>query len=280
MRLCVAIVLAGASVALGQADPAGRDGSRAARAREQVAAQPPRGERVEPGALRERLQRRLSDLEQWSDRVRRAIAALDAGATPGEVAAMAEPVGRRDAERAAETPSTAIERERVLAFLRRHGPEMADRIEEMLRREPAAGERILARIERQVREIQAEPDPELREIKIGEARGQWRLAEATRALAQAIRRGDGPERVETAREAVRVLLREQFDLRMRRQDRELSRLERRVGQLRKEREEMLGKRDESIDGRLQQIEQNASAEPESPRRGDRRRPEDEKKPDR
>ncbi|MFN0133098.1 MAG: hypothetical protein ACKVW3_11315 [Phycisphaerales bacterium] len=263
-----AVVVASALPALAQDARPSADTSQQepARAMQQV---PIRENRQDQATLRERLQRRLTDASQIADRMKRAIAALDAGASAAEIAAMTEPGARRpgawavgEGARAAEPPPPPMDRERLMAFVRRINPEMGRRLEEALQREPAGAERLLARIERQVRDIQAEQDPELKEIKIAEARGQWRLLEATRVLAASLRRGAAEADMEAARGTVREILREQFDLRLRRQEHELARLEARVNRLRDEKQQMGGKRDEMVEGRLQQIEQNATKEPE------------------
>src|SRR2546427_637035 len=81
------------------------------------------------------------------------------------------------------------QRPAVLAFIREHNPALADRVEAALRDNPQAGDRIIGRLEPQVREIMAERDPETRELRLAEMKNGFETLGAMRQFRDSVREG-------------------------------------------------------------------------------------------
>lgn len=213
-------------------------------------------------ALRARLVRRQEETRQSLARLERALKLLEEGEPTDRVREEAGGTMRRGDRRDGHTgpprhrgddgPPT---RESLMAFLQEHNPELAARMTAMRTSNPELADRILSRIEPHFREIAAERDPEMKELRIQNLRLGWELMGASRDLGQALREDSKGAEAEQAREALRALLGTQFDLQVKLHRREIALLEERIGKLREEMEKQSSDKDAYIAEKLQQIEQ-------------------------
>lgn len=256
-RWCIVGMVAGAAVA----------GSGAA-------LQPPATE-PDRANLRERLVIRLNEANRTRERIEAALKRLDDGAPVGEVRAEAFRPGegrlggsdlRRDRRppgppgpRAGDQPGDPeADRRLVMGFLERYNPEMAQRMKAALESDAEGAGRWIMRMAPRVRELMTERDEQLREMRIAEFRNGQQVIEAARRLAGALREGN-PEApaAESARQALREALGQQFDIRMTIRRREIAALEERLEQLRAEVRQHEGSRDAFVNDKLEEIRRAA-----------------------
>jgi hypothetical protein len=235
--------------------------------------EPPLMEVDERAALRERLERRLGETNRARERLESALRRLEEGAPLESVRAETVPWGERrggpgepgrrrgagphgPAPGPAEGPES--DRRLVLGFLERFNPEGLERMKAVIRDDPEGARRWIVRLAPRVRELMAEKDDQLRELRIEEFRNGQALLGAARVLAAAHR---GPEPDEVKAEAARAELREalgrQFDLRMKIREREIAVLEERIRQLRAELEDQAGSREAFVEEKLGEIRRAA-----------------------
>ncbi len=239
-------------------------------------------------AVQARLQRRLEETRKAEERIARALEQLEAGAPVEEVRGIAEgpwrgrrgPDGRPDGPPPdgpppgrpppggpppdGRPPEGPADRPALMAFLREHAPEIADRLEGMRSRNPEEFERVMSRMGARVREVMAERDPGLREARLDEFRHGPKVFEASRRLVDLIRAGAPEEQIDAARAQVRALLGEQFDLRLERHRAEIGALEERLTRIRREADEYRSRRDEIIAQGMDRIERRARETPGDP----------------
>jgi hypothetical protein len=261
-------------------------GTAAGLGRLQASDPPPDPERT---AMRERLERRLNETNRIRDRLEAAIKQIDQGATLDDVRAgvfipgeFRRPPGEKDRgdasrlegrrsgpERADGGPppedrrggppgpreggDPAADRRLVMGFLERYDPPMAERIKALLNDRPDDAGRWLGRLAPRIRELMAEKDDELRDLRIAEFRNGQSIMDAARRLGESMRDPAAPEQAEKTRAELREALGRQFDLRAKVHEREIAVLESRVRELRAELDEQTGKRDSYIDQRVEEI---------------------------
>jgi hypothetical protein len=241
-------------------------------------------------ALKARLERRLADTKQLEIRIDQALARLDKGDSPdavrdsidlghgarparrpalGAAGAGARPdtgpAGRDRQGRPAEKLDPA-EREAVLVFVGQQSPETLERIKTLTRDDPAAADRTLAHLAPHVREVQAEPDAESRELKIAEMRNGWETVSAMRKLTETLRSGAKPEETEKASARLQDLLGTHFDLEVKIRNREISLLKDRVAEIQRELSDRLGERQKFVTERFDQFLRRAKERASQPAR--------------
>lgn len=245
--------------------------------------QPPADPPPQPddrGALRVRLERRLEQVRRDEERLTQALEKLEAGEPLEEVRGAAE--GPRDGPRGrpgpgrrgaggprpdgppppgGPPPQGRVDPHAIMEFIRAHTPELAARLDELRRRDPQAADRLMERLQGRVREVLSERDPALREARTAEFRHMPRMFEVSRRFTQAIRRGAPEAEAAAARTALRSAIGEQFDLRLKRHQAEISVLEERVTRIRREVEDYTTRREQVIDAALERAEKRAR-EPE------------------
>lgn len=249
----------------------------------------------ERAALKARLERRLAESKAMQERFEAALKRLDAGAPTQDVLTSVEPAGRfprsgppgppgdhNGRTRRAGTPgqepgpsAQPMDRDAILVFMDRHNPEMAARFRSALKDNPAAGERLLARVEPHIRELQAEKDPEIRSLRLSEMQNGWEIMSTGRQLTDSFRKKAADDDQAKIRATLSDLIGRQFDLQVKLHEREIASLEGRITQLRTEMSEQLSKRDSYITERVDQITkfaQDRAARPERDPGHDQNRP--------
>ncbi|MFM9994449.1 MAG: hypothetical protein ACKVU4_01465 [Phycisphaerales bacterium] len=271
---------AGTAWAQGAADPAAKPGTDA----------PPRPRTVEEDReqVKARLTRRQEDLARIQQRIQQAIERLDAGAALDEVRQLADRPGDRPGdrgpgerdgrrgpggrERGAGDPNDGgppatreggppddrgMDRERTLAFVREHLPELWERIEQARQRGEEDHERMIGRLMPRLRELMAERDERVRDARIAEFRHGQTMFTAAFRYGELVR-GGSPEAEQAAAKAeLRTLVGKQFDLRIARHQAEIASLEDRLARLRKDVEEQTSRRDEVIDDGVKRFDERA-----------------------
>lgn len=229
-------------------------------------------EEVDAERVRARLTRVLEQLEASADRIRGAIQTLDEGGSveeafeglggPMMVRRLSEvwerwnggpwggprqagdrgPWDRDDAERRADRP------DEVMAFLREHAGELAERIDSVQAEDPRRADAFIARLEPRICEITAaqETDPDLASILTREFTLGIDLMDVGGQIVRARSAGD-TDRLEGLRARMRELATEHVDLRLQRRAHEIATLEARLDALRADLEEQRNQRDDLID---------------------------------
>lgn len=255
----------------------------------------------EPGALREMLSRRLEEAARSVESLQKALAALDAGASPEDVLRDIEPRarrfgpgrtpgegfgpegGRREWDRPdPEGPRAGdggggggrIDPDAARAFLKEHLPDLAAKFDALAAAEPEMAERLMMRMAPKIRETISlkEREPELFALRVQELGAGARVMDAMRSFREARGVADGEgvgsERLAKARAALRESLADHFDVRLKLQEHEVAQIAKRLERMRSEIESRRAKRDAEIGQMLDRAEQG------SPPEGDRPRPRD------
>lgn len=264
-------------------------------------AQPPAGAPRDPAqdraSLQARLERSLTENKVRQQKIEDALARIkrgdsldsirdtldvgpgwgrpgdEGGRGRGRNGAQAPSVGPRPegARRDGQAPPRLepAEREAVLAFVTEHNPPMAERLRASLKDNPDMGERSLARLAPHIREVMAERDPEMRQLRIEEMRSGWETMAAMRKLGDALRKDAAGSEAKEAEAQARELLGAHFDMQVKLRNREIAVLEERIAQIRQELGDKLSERQQYIDQRLKMARERAS----QPRRERSDRPE-------
>jgi hypothetical protein len=261
-----ALLIAGSTVALGQAQPATETPA-------QPAAQPTDQMREDDRELlKARLQRRLEDYRSMEERLERALKMLDEGQPTDRVREEAFPVRRggpegREGPRPDSRPELRLERpdgpphgdqpidrEAMLRFLDRHNTELAQRLRSAVQDNPEMVDRTLRRFEPHFREVMAERDDQMRELRIENLRIGWDLMSASREFGQSLRADPASEQTLQARQRVRAVLGRHFEVQVKLHEREIHLLESRIARLRAEIQEQSSDPEAYIQNKLTQIE--------------------------
>lgn len=212
-------------------------------------------EPAEASPLRDRLERARASLEG-------AIARLDAGEPPREVArdvwwAAREDAGPRGegrdriAERRRpdreERPEVRLTQEEFRTLILRRLPGLSPRIEELDRTAPDQAGALVERLGRRVHEVEAqtEDDPELRALRLRELEAGLEVFEAMRSLRASFDRGETTR--EEVVEALAVKLGAHFDARLAVTRHEVERLRERLARMEGELEAMGDRRASEVD---------------------------------
>ena len=229
---------------------------------------------IDPAALRARLNNELERVRAHETRLAAAIAALDNGQSPDEVARGAMQQGARrggepgrPAQQAPEQAITPEERERTLVLLEEHAPEMGERMRNALDENPRMVDRLLWRIVERQREIAEleQWNPDLAQIRREESKNWFELRAVGMRLREAAEnKDDDPESYEGALAEMRGLLGRQFELDTRAKQNEIDNLSAKVDELQTQLDARETDRESLID---QQIERMMSARSDRFRRG-------------
>jgi hypothetical protein len=242
----------------------------------QPPAQPPESTQPQPSddreALQARLERRLEESKQSQAKIEKALKMLEEGEPTDKVREEAGGLFRRpggdqpggpgprrrgpDGDGPPRQHGAPIAREAILTFLDQNNPELAARLRDNAKTNSEDADRILARIEPHFREITAERDQQMRELRTKNLRLGWELMSNSRTLGESLRNEKVAE-ADQARARIRELLGSQFDLQVQIQDREITLLEKRLLDLRKKADERTSGRDAYIEEKLTQIESMA-----------------------
>lgn len=237
----------------------------------------------ERGALKARLERSLADLKQLQAKLEDGLARLNRGESPKTVRDSVEIPrfrgtnqdggrGPRRQPTAGTGPTGAPrpdgpgrdhhgddiklepgEKETVLEFIAKHNPEFAERLKAMAKDNAAGHDRLLGRIAPRIREILAEPDAQMRELKTAELKNGWDTMSASRKLAEALRKGETSPEFQQAMANLRTMLGTSFDTEVKIRNREIATLEDRIAQIRKELAERLSERETFVNQKSEQM---------------------------
>ncbi len=231
---------------------------------------PPIGQPEDPAQYRARLERSAAESKRRWERFEAAIKKLDQGAPIDEVRRETEglrPPGNRepgngrrpgprgeDPYRPDQPPSgERLSRDEVLAVIESSNAAFGAKIKQALADNPAVAGRLVDRMEPMVREIKAERDPEMRELRVKNLTNGFELLGATRAFLDAHRADANAPATKDAAQNLRTLLGAHFDLRTQMHKQEIVMLERRITQLREELERQLKDRDSFIERRIEDL---------------------------
>lgn len=263
-RLLLCLSLCGASAA---AQP-GREGPPPARDRSEDATLPGPAT-MSADALRERLERRLLELQQEEAAIVRAQAELQRGASPGEVMRglmrdrafgaaerLRDGPGPRGAQEPAEVEYDPQRLREMLRFLRETAPQIADRVEAEIVDDPERAEQVYRRMApRMLPQMEMrERDPELFTLRADSMRLDWQIRQAAQRV-QRVRSANQPPagELDAANNALRGLIAQRIDLTARERAVMIDRLERRVAEMRRELEESPRGREEQVEQIYQEV---------------------------
>lgn len=237
-------------------------------------------------ALRERLQRRLDESERATDRLREAIARLDAGDAGPDVA---RELGReflqdrgRDGRRGMQgaprggprdrgegfapwrgrpEPISDAERAELRAFVQEHLPRLHDRMTMMAERNPEAAAAGLARLAPRLRDIQQGFDGgPVGRARLAEFQAGMDVIDAGRELRSAMRRDASEEDIASARASLRSAVEAGYDARLAVAEAEIIELEARVNELRERLADATSNRDADVAQKVDELAERMQAE--------------------
>jgi len=238
--------------------------------------------RIDPESLRARLNRSIMRAEQMLERNKAALAKLDEGASPAEVLAEIRVEGfdrpqQREGQEPSRKPLQASgressrpdanhptlnpkERAQMYQFLRENFPKLAKDLDQIAQLDRRNGDRLLARMAPQIREILFlnKTQPELGEIKIEEMRIGLDFVEASRNYRK-IR--DNPASTDSEKAdaiaSLHALAGQRFDIQIKSQQFEIDRLEARLNELKDSAEGIQERRDTEIEHMVEAAKLNA-----------------------
>lgn len=235
--------------------------------------------------LQDMLRRRLGELGEEQDRLRKAIDALDKGASPEDVMRELRPPrgsgdgpdgegrprerwrdwregrGAADGNRPdrAEGPEGSpptdwrdpAVRERIAKFIREH-PELSEPIERIKQDRPEFAERMSFRLAPRIAEIMevSDRDPELADLKLKELGNGLATMNAFRDT-RAVK--DDPEKLAAARAILVARVADQFDIRARLRQHDIEQLRQRLDTLQADLDRQLSQRSQEIQKRVDEM---------------------------
>jgi hypothetical protein len=131
-------------------------------------------------------------------------------------------------------PPGPIDRPRLMDMLERNSPEFAARLRQLDRDNPEASRRLWQRLEPKLRDYVTEADPEMRTLREADLKNGASLLLANRRLMESKRAGQPRAEIDRQLESIRTILAERYDLQLKLQQGDITRLERRLAQLRQE----------------------------------------------
>lgn len=168
-------------------------------------------------------------------------------------------------------PPPVLDRERLMQLIQRHNPEFAEMLRQVERENPRAGERIMGRLEPQLRDLLVERDPEVQRTRVDMLRAGWDVLMEQRRLGDAMARGDLEADLEKPKAALLAAMSRRFDLQAKLNTKDVERLERRLADLREESRRMSEGRDAFVRERFESLVK-ATQERVERGRGERRGP--------
>jgi hypothetical protein len=211
---------------------------------------PPRGRvgleiKLDPAALRLRLERMIARGQDMVDRGQAALAKLDEGSSATDVLnelrmddsprRVKQPNDPQAQGPEGAPPQVKNDLQEIHAFLKAEFPELWSKLSPIVEQDPRSAERLLGRMAPQIREILAlqKTQPVLARIKTEQMRVRLDFVEASRLYRQAI---SDPSATDSDRanalERIRVLAAKRFDIDLSAKQFEIDRLEARLDELR------------------------------------------------
>lgn len=236
--------------------------------------------RVDRGEVVESLKSRIEWLDSYRGRLAAALARIESGDSPEDALGPMElrllsrrpgegqdwmaggpggiglsrewPVGR-PGPAPGPVPEPALED--VRSFIRRHLPQLSERIELAGEDNPEAAERMLRRMAPRFGDIieRERDDPAFARMRVEEMRIGMEIVEQSRTLRRLDDERAAPERVEEARSSLRQLLGRQLDLREKLETHRLSQMEREIAEARAGLRERAGRREQILDQNFERV---------------------------
>lgn len=259
----------------GQSRPDQSPSAERAAQQEQDDRKPPQGRlalelKLDPEALRIRLERSIARSQETIDRSQAALEKLDSGASASEVLRelrVASPDRQpRSGNRPERSPeqqeagSGILSNEALLDFVRNELPELWKNLGPVIENEPRGAERLLGRMAPQIREILAlqHTEPELAKLKAQQMRAGLNLVEAGNAYRRVL---GNPDATQQEREAALAKIRSEaerrFDVELKGKQHEVDRLEARLAELRASVELIEAQRDREVELMVISTQRNA-----------------------
>lgn len=253
--------------------------------------EPPQGRlslelKINPEALRIRLQRSIARSEDMLQRHRAALEKLDSGASASEVLGElrsdsitrgGRTLARSESERQPESspdapPSTSggmADRDRIVGFLKAEFPKLWGNLEPIVRENPRAADRLLDRMAPQIREILylRDTQPELARLKTEQMHAGLDFVEAARSYRMLINSPQADEAdLGDARSRLEALAARRFDVDLRTKQLEVERLEARLTELKNSVEQIEQRREREIAQMVATAERSAQRQNRTHRR--------------
>lgn len=226
--------------------------------------------KLDPEALRIRLQRSITRSQEMIDRSQAALEKLDAGASATEVLRELRVSNPDRPQRPDTRPEQTAEKQsghngnlssdQVLGFVRSELPELWKNLKPFIEKDPRSAERLLGRMAPQIREILTlqRIEPELADIKAQQMRAGLNLVEAGRQYRTVIGNPDSTQSErEAALEQIRAEAERRFDVELRGKQHEIDRLEDRLAELRESVELIEEQREHEIELMVTSTQRNA-----------------------
>ena len=159
--------------------------------------------------------------------------------------------GRRNRD---SRPLTQKQIEQRLEILRRLRPDFAERIEDLLEKNPEMANRMLEQAGRRLEHFQRmqENDPQAFELEVQDRTLDHESHKLQRELQQMAVRND-PDRAAQIRDDIRKSVTQHFEVRHKKREHELAKLERRIKELREQLKRRIDKKDALIEKRYQKL---------------------------
>lgn len=259
-------------LAIGQ--PSDRDGT--------PEREPPQGRltlelKIDPEALRIRLQRSIARSEDLLERHRAALEKLDSGASASDVLGElrsevasrgGRSFGRIESDRkpesspgAAVSPAGAIpDRDQIVGFLQSEFPKLWANLEPIVLENPRAADRLLERMAPQIREILylQGTQPELAQLKTEQMHAGLDFVEAARSYKMLVNNAQADEdELAASRAQLEALAARRFDVDLRTKQHEVDRLEARLAELKESVQQIEERREREIAQMVASAERNA-----------------------
>jgi len=251
--------------------------------------------KIDPEALRIRLQRSIARSEDMLQRHRAALEKLDSGASASDVLSElrseiasrgGRSYGRLESDRQAESSPGATgsavgiipDRDQIVGFLKTEFPNLWGNLEPIVLENPRAADRLLERMAPQIREILylQGSQPELARLKTEQMHAGLDFVEAARSYKMLLSSANADEgELAAARAQLESLAARRFDVDLRTKQHEVDRLEARLAELKESVQQIEERREREI------AQMVASAERTAQRPGrPHRRPQNAARPDR
>lgn len=278
LTVCLLATLAGCMMGMTQPDRGERptdDAKRSMPDRESAPGRLGLEIKLDPEALRIRLERMVQRGQEMAERGQSALDKLDAGASAKDVLSElrpdqsnqdrpereARPQSRREASGMPKPPGSFEEdRAAIHAFLQEEFPELWENLSPILKQDPSSAERLLGRMAPQVREILAlkRSHPELASIKTTQMRAGLDFVEAARVYRTVLTNPDaGNDQIEQATDEMRKHAEARFDAELRAKQLEIAKLEERLNQLRFSIDALEDQRESEVDRIVNAAKNNA-----------------------
>jgi hypothetical protein len=222
--------------------------------------------------LREALQQRLDRIRTQESRLEEAITKLDAGADPRQLREQFAPEPdarnpRRDQSLQQDPPSRPT-REELLAVLRDLDPDMANRIEAALDRNPQRAREQFRRMQKRLRDLAVlrKKDPAAYAVRISMQRAEREVLQAARRLHRAMVDDDTPdEALEQHKAALRDAISKRLDAEISLREHNLENFATRLESMRTQLDTLRQNKEQNITKHMEKVlDRVANAKPAGP----------------